>query len=59
MPDKGTEHIRPAGQTGEEKGLVADLLNAGATGLAAGAGSALGSKLGQGKNPPAPEKKDG
>jgi hypothetical protein len=47
----------PREQT-EQRGLVADLLNAGATGLAAGAGGALGSKLGQGKNPP-PEKKDG
>jgi hypothetical protein len=56
MHDKGTE-IRPTQQMGEEKGLAADLLNAAATGLAAGAGSALGSKLGQGKNPP-PEKKD-
>jgi hypothetical protein len=44
---------RPADESKfEEKGLAADLLNAAATGLAAGAGSALGGKLGGGKNPP-------
>jgi hypothetical protein len=36
----------------EQKGVVTDLVNAAATGLAAGAGSALGAKLGQGTNPP-------
>jgi hypothetical protein len=46
----------PADQM-EQRGLVSDLVNAAATGLAAGAGSAIGGKLGQGKQPP-PDKKE-
>jgi hypothetical protein len=53
----GQDKRVPADQI-EQRGLVTDLLNAGATGLAAGAGSALGGKLGQGKNPP-PDRKGG
>ena len=40
------------------RGLVADLVNAGATGLAAGAGSALGGKWTQEKKPPPAKGKD-
>jgi hypothetical protein len=46
----------PADQM-EQRGLVSDLVNAAATGLSAGAGSAIGGKLGQGKQPP-PDKKE-